>query len=65
MENNRRTTLSHECPCGNQTWEYLEDDETGRHAWYCVRCGRPERPRPQAPIPAWESDYAAGTDLDL
>jgi hypothetical protein len=64
MENNRRTTLSHECPCGNQTWEYLEDEETGRRAWYCVRCGRPERPAPKQSSRPY-IDYAAGTDLDL
>ena len=28
------------CICGCQSWEWLEDVETGVRSWYCKRCGR-------------------------
>lgn len=28
------------CTCGCQSWNFLENEDTGRKSWYCKRCGR-------------------------
>ena len=44
----RKTTLSTECSCGCQTFEYIWiQSESGAEyqAWICVRCGKQEEIR--------------------